>query len=181
VPCPHLEILIPPLVVPVPPERRANELQYLLERESIMSRPTTAMTSSAHNCRRPHIILGITGSIAAVKGPRLALRLANKLKAHVKVVLTRTVEQYFWKEGRAVPTYDVQSWIDFERTLVTSRARDEEEEYETDWKLTSGRISIHCEYLNCVQLRLILLSLTYHHHSVHNRRRRGVERLQIIE
>ena len=105
--------------------------------------------------RRPHVILGITGSIAAVKGPRLALRLANELKAHVKVVLTRTVEQYFWKEGRAVSTYDRESWIEFENRTVASSsaatliAQDEDEkENETDWKLTNGRISIHCEYIN---------------------------------
>jgi phosphopantothenoylcysteine synthetase/decarboxylase len=114
--------------------------------------PTTATESSPHG-RRPHIILGITGSIAAVKGPRLALRLANELKAHVKVVLTRTVEQYFWKEGRAVPTYDGQSWIDFERAIATSTTRDEDEkEYESDWKSTSGRICIHCEHLNYAHL-----------------------------
>lgn len=110
-----------------------------------MSAPTSATSESLHG-RRPHILLGITGSIAAVKGPRLALRLANELKANVKVVLTRTVEQYFWKEGRAVPTYDRENWIDFERAVATSKVRDEDEkEHTTDWKLTSGRISIHCE------------------------------------
>jgi len=109
-----------------------------------MSAPTTATTPESLHGRRPHILLGITGSIAAVKGPRLALRLANELKANVKVVLTRTVEQYFWKEGRAVPTYDRENWIDFERAVVTSKLRDEDEkEHTTDWKLTSGRISIH--------------------------------------
>ncbi|EED92441.1 HAL3 halotolerance protein, partial [Thalassiosira pseudonana CCMP1335] len=64
-------------------------------------------TTPATN-RRPRIILGITGSIAAVKGPRLALRLSTELKADVKVVLTRTVEQYFWKEDKAVGTYDAE-------------------------------------------------------------------------
>ena len=111
-----------------------------------MSAPTTATTPESLYGRRPHILLGVTGSIAAVKGPRLALRLANELKANVKVVLTRTVEQYFWKEGRAVPTYDRENWIDFESAVATSKRPDEDEkEHTTDWKLTSGRISIHCE------------------------------------
>lgn len=107
---------------------------------------TPPATASATHGRRPHILLGITGSIAAVKGPRLALCLAKELKAHVKVVLTRTVEQYFWKEGRAVPAYDRESWVDFESAVATSKAKDEDEkEHTTDWRLTSGRISIHCE------------------------------------
>lgn len=117
---------------------------------------------SPHNNRRPRIILGITGSIAAVKGPRLALRLANELKADVKVVLTRTVEQYFWKEGRAVATYDRESWMDFERAVassssssftIASRTQDDENENEhSDWRSTSGSISIHCKFIDCIML-----------------------------
>ena len=96
----------------------------------LRSKTQNTMSASHHN-RRPHLLLGITGSIAAVKGPRLALRLANELNADVKVVLTRTVEQYFWKEGRAVSTYDRESWIDFERAVAASSA-----------------ISIHCKYIS---------------------------------
>lgn len=116
---------------------------------------------SPHNNRRPpRIILGITGSIAAVKGPRLALRLANELKADVKVVLTRTVEQYFWKEGRAVATYDRESWMDFERAVasspsftIASRIQDDENENEhSDWRSTGGSISIHCKFIDCIML-----------------------------
>lgn len=112
-----------------------------------MTMATADTTSNSLPGRRPHIILGITGSIAAVKGPRLALRLANELKAHVKVVLTRTVEHYFWKEGRAVPAYDRESWLDFERAVtkqITPKDEDEKE-HTSDWRLTSGQISIHCE------------------------------------
>lgn len=114
-----------------------------------------------NNNRRPRIILGITGSIAAVKGPRLALRLANELKADVKVVLTRTVEQYFWKEGRAVATYDRESWMDFERAVassssssftIASRIDDENANEQSDWRSTSGSISIHCKFIDCIML-----------------------------
>ncbi len=104
---------------------------------------TEGSNSMATPGRRPHIILGITGSIAAVKGPRLALRLANELNAHVKVVLTRTVEHFFWQEGRAVPAYDRESWIDFE--TVVAKQEEGEEDHVSDWKLTSGQISIHSE------------------------------------
>lgn len=117
-----------------------------------MSKPKAAAAASPIHGRRPRIILGVTGSIAAVKGPRLALRLANELKAHVKVVLTRTVEHYFWKEGRAVPAYDRESWFDFESAVKlssSSAAQDVEENDEAaNWRLTSGQISIHCKYLS---------------------------------
>ena len=95
----------------------------------------------ASSGRRPRIILGVTGSIAAVKGPRLALRLANELKADVKVVLSRTVEQYFWKEGRAVHAYDEECWTDFEALVKNSlTARDGDDDQNA-----CGRVSIHCE------------------------------------
>lgn len=117
---------------------------------------------SSHNNRRPRIILGITASVAAVKGPRLALRLANELKADVKVVLTRTVEQYFWKEGRAVAAYDRENWMDFERVVassspftIASRIQDDENEnehHDSDWRSTSGSISVHCKFIDCIML-----------------------------
>jgi hypothetical protein len=110
-------------------------------------------TTPATN-RRPRIILGITGSIAAVKGPRLALRLSTELKADVKVVLTRTVEQYFWKEDKAVGTYDAECWNEFVRVVELSGGGgeslllDDGGEGE-DWRtsLTNGRISVHCEFI----------------------------------
>ena len=47
--------------------------------------------------QRRNIILGITGSIAAVKGPELALLLQTSLSANVIIVTTNT-GQYFWDE-----------------------------------------------------------------------------------
>lgn len=49
--------------------------------------------------RRPRILLGITGSVAAVKGPELALRMARDLAADVKVLLTRGAEK-FWNNSK---------------------------------------------------------------------------------
>ena len=100
--------------------------------------------------RRPRILLGITGSVAAVKGPKLALRLANELKADVKVVLTRTVEQYFWKENKSVAAYDGDSWSEFMNvcTSPTSSTSDFDETSNvdcSDWRLSKGRISMHCK------------------------------------
>ena len=100
--------------------------------------------------RRPRILLGITGSVAAVKGPKLALRLANEVKANVKVILTRTVEQYFWKEGKAVPSYDADSWNEFHKVVVPSPTTsptiaDTNDEEDLDWRMSNGKISIHCK------------------------------------
>lgn len=104
-----------------------------------------------YTSRRPRILLGITGSVAAVKGPKLALRLAREVKADVKVVLTRTVEQFFWKEGRAVPMYDVDSWRDFSAS-ISSVAKETDGEND-DWRSSEGRISLHCTcYRSCCQL-----------------------------
>jgi len=94
--------------------------------------------------RRPRILLGITGSVAAVKGPRLALRLADEVKADVKVVLTRTVEHYFWKEGRAVSSYDSESWKEFQEATSTASAAKVDGE-DGDWRLSKGSISVHCK------------------------------------
>ena len=95
--------------------------------------------------RRPHILLGITGSVAAVKGPKLALRLANEIKANVKVVLTRTVEHYFWKERRAVASYDGESWRELVAATSSSLDADVDGEDGGDWRLSNGSISIHCK------------------------------------
>jgi hypothetical protein len=92
--------------------------------------------------RRPRILLGVTGSVAAVKGPKLALRLAREVKADVRVILTRTVEQYFWKEGRAVSSYDVESWRDF--SAATSSSANDADGDDDDWRTSEGRISLHC-------------------------------------
>ena len=70
-------------------------------------------TMDKASAKRPRVLLGITGSVASVKGPRLALMLSQKLKAHVKVILTRTVEQSFWKEGGVTLGYDEEAWIEF--------------------------------------------------------------------
>ena len=98
--------------------------------------------------RRPRILLGITGSIAAVKGPRLALRLAREVKADVTVVLTRTVAAHFWRD--AVPEYDADAWRDFV-AATASEASGEEEGGEEDaeggaaWRSSPGRIAVHRE------------------------------------
>lgn len=67
---------------------------------------TVGLTTNLHNYRRPHIILGVTGSVAAVKAPELALKLVNELNAQVKVLLTQGGYN-FWNKAQ---DYDPKNW-----------------------------------------------------------------------
>jgi hypothetical protein len=49
--------------------------------------------------RRPHILLGVTGSVAALKAPEIALKLANKLDAYIYVLLTQGGDN-FWRKAK---------------------------------------------------------------------------------
>ena len=57
------------------------------------------MSSVDTSPRRPHILLGVTGSVAAVKAPEIALKLANKLNAYVYVLLTQGGDN-FWRKAK---------------------------------------------------------------------------------
>ena len=63
--------------------------------------------------RRPRILLGITGSVAAVKGPELASKLAREGN-DVCVLLTRGGENFWTKAGE----YDPQSWEEFNKCMA---------------------------------------------------------------
>lgn len=48
--------------------------------------------------RQRNILLGVTGSVAAVKGPEVASKLARNFNANVRVVLTEGGEN-FWEKA----------------------------------------------------------------------------------
>lgn len=52
------------------------------------------------------IILGITGSVAAIKGPELAVRLSKELDAHILILLTNG-GQNFWDKAQS---YNPEAW-----------------------------------------------------------------------
>ena len=63
--------------------------------------------SSTPNCkRRKRVLLGISGSVAAIKGPELALQLSKELDAHVAILLTHGGEN-FWLKAK---DYNPQIW-----------------------------------------------------------------------
>ena len=62
------------------------------------------------NKRRPRILLGITGSVAAVKGPELVLCMVRTLGADVKVLMTKGGE-HFWNKSK---DYNPSIWNEFQ-------------------------------------------------------------------
>lgn len=49
--------------------------------------------------QRPRVVLGITGSVAAIKGPEIAVRLVQELEVDVRVLLTHGGDN-FWKKAQ---------------------------------------------------------------------------------
>lgn len=56
--------------------------------------------------RKTKILLGISGSVAAVKGPELALALSSQMNGHVVVLLTQGGE-HFWNKAE---NYNPKAW-----------------------------------------------------------------------
>lgn len=68
------------------------------------------VTSSDIQRRRKRILLGITGSVAAIKGPELALKLSKELgDAHVAILLSAGGENFWYKAKE----YDPQTWQEY--------------------------------------------------------------------
>ena len=65
------------------------------------------------NKRRPRVLLGITGSVAAVKGPELAVRLLREVNVDVRVLLTSGGFN-FWNKAR---DYDQLYWSELEKHI----------------------------------------------------------------
>ena len=59
------------------------------------------------------ILLGVTGSVAAVKAPEIALRLSREFDAQVRILLT-SGGQNFWDKAHE---YDPRSWEQLQRSL----------------------------------------------------------------
>ena len=70
--------------------------------------PAESSDHRRSNKRRTRILLGVTGSVAAVKGPEFACKLAREGN-DVCVLLTRGGENFWTKAGE----YDPQSWEEF--------------------------------------------------------------------
>jgi phosphopantothenoylcysteine synthetase/decarboxylase len=67
--------------------------------------------------RRSRILYAVTGSVAAVKGPEIAVRLVNELNFDVRILLTRGGEN-FWSKAK---DYNLQYWNMLQELLVSNR------------------------------------------------------------
>jgi hypothetical protein len=57
---------------------------------------------------RPNILLAVTGSVAGIKGPEIAVKLVKRLNANVRVLLTRGGSN-FWEKANG---YDELEWAE---------------------------------------------------------------------
>lgn len=72
---------------------------------------------------RPRILLGITGSVAAVKGPELAVKICCELHADVRVLLTQAGHN-FWIKAEE---YDPIHWKELHKHLDSETPEEAEE------------------------------------------------------
>ena len=86
-----------------------------------------------------NILLGVTGSVAAVKVPELICRLMDKFgpKVSIKVVLTQGGKN-FWEKAS---TYDVTHW-----NKVKHRLENAIEPQNRDEAVTESKIQVYCKY-----------------------------------
>mmetsp|Transcript_9094 Transcript_9094/g.19660 ORF Transcript_9094/g.19660 Transcript_9094/m.19660 type:complete len:257 (-) Transcript_9094:1170-1940(-) len=75
-----------------------------------------ANVSSPRQRRRPRVLFAVTGSVAAVKGPEIAVRLVNELDLDVRILLTRGGEN-FWSKAR---DYNPHYWDLLKDSLLAS-------------------------------------------------------------
>ena len=74
-------------------------------------------TSSNHKPkRRPRILLGITGSVAAIKGPEIVVRLVKELQVNVRILLTQGGHN-FWNKAE---DYNPRVWKELDDLLLRS-------------------------------------------------------------
>lgn len=67
---------------------------------------TESENPNPRRSRRPRILFAVTGSVAAVKGPEIAVRLVTECNCDVRILLTRGGEN-FWNKAEA---YDTHYW-----------------------------------------------------------------------
>lgn len=63
--------------------------------------------------RKRRILLGVSGSVAAIKGPELAIQLSKELDAHVAILLTHAGNN-FWCKAQE---YNPRLWEECNSTM----------------------------------------------------------------
>merc|ERR1740124_1246 len=110
------------------------------------------------------VLLGITGSIAAVKGPELAVRLVKELGFEVKVLLTRGGSN-FWGKAK---DYDRKRWDELQSMILSSNEDDGDKKvviysYDDEWKdyTQIGDSVLHIDLRNWANM-IVIAPLSAH-------------------
>jgi hypothetical protein len=111
------------------------------------SRSSTSRSSTSVRPRLK-ILLAVTGSVAAVKGPEIAVRLAVGVNADVRVLLTKG-GQNFWSKAEA---YNKKYWGIMQDLMEQSDLSDDAGKGE------KGTISIYCKFSYCCGIEQRLLT-----------------------
>ena len=87
-----------------PQQREASATQQEISKEEgIQGQEKTC-------CKRLNVLLGITGSVAAIKGPEIAVRLVEEAHVNVRVLLTQGGKNFWTKANE----YNPQYWKEFQ-------------------------------------------------------------------
>ena len=73
--------------------------------ETTEAQPEHAEQKKNNGRRSPRVLLGVTGSVAAVKAPEIACRLVDECGAHVKVLLSEGGRNFWEKAFEYDPVY----------------------------------------------------------------------------
>lgn len=87
---------------------------------------------------RPKVLIGVTGSVAAIKGPELAVRLATDLNANVRILLTHGGANFWTKSG----AYNEKAWNEMTELCQEAGHSTSKKDDDRD----GGTISIYCKY-----------------------------------
>ena len=102
-------------------------------------RQASSNSNSTTSDNKTHVILGVTGSVAAVKAPEIALRLVVEQGLAVKIVLTQG-GRHFWEQSR---NYNGEIWNKFEACL------EQESKKEDPWLTVIGECELRCHSRRC--------------------------------
>lgn len=75
---------------------------------NVASTPTSPSNGITNHEQRPNVLLAVTGSVAAVKGPEIAVELVKRFNSNVRVLLTRGGSN-FWEKANG---YDSKHWAE---------------------------------------------------------------------
>ena len=99
---------------------------------------------------RPRVLLGVSGSVAAVKAPEIAVRLIHELHVDVEVLLTAGGVN-FWRKA---PQYDARWCKELEMILADQKEREGSKTNDENDDDGQPKLWVHGEHFFCVASHL---------------------------